>query len=154
MTNPLFNRLIFVFSFIGIFLAGYLWYMHAYPDDIPCGGPGGGCSEVAKSIYSQFPPAIGPPVAAFGTIGYLIICGLSFYRTLNEGVRLDRTSLLGIIAVAVLGTLFSLYLTAMEAFVIKHWCKWCLGSQALIALLMIFGVIEYLQKYPKSLSKY
>ena len=122
------------------------------PDDIPC-GQGGGCGDVARSAYSQFPPGVGPPVAAFGTIGYLLICGLSFYRTINEGVRLDRTLLLGIIVVAALGTLFSLYLTAMEAFVIHHWCKWCVGSQALIALLTILGIIEYRQKYPKSFSK-
>ena len=144
MANPFINRLIFVFSFIGIFLAGYLWYMHAYPEDIPC-GPGGGCAEVAMSPYSQFPPGIGPPVAAFGTIGYLIICGLALFRTQNEDRKRDRMLLLGIIGVAVLGTLFSLYLTAMEAFVIKHWCKWCLGSQALIVLLTIFGVVEWLR---------
>ena len=142
ISNPLFNRVMFVVSFIGIFLAGYLWYMHAYPEDIPCGGDGG-CAVVAMSKWSQFPPGIGPPVAAFGTMGYLIICGLAFYRTLNENATLDRKMLLLIVATAGLGTLFSLYLTGMEAFVIKHWCKWCLGSQGLIALLLAVSLLEW-----------
>ena len=144
MTNPLLNRLIFVFSFVGIFLAGYLWYMHAYPEDIPC-GPGGGCAAVAQSRYSEFPPGIGPPVAAYGTVGYIILCGLAFYRTLNEDAKRDRTLLLLLVLTGVLGTLFSLYLTAMEAYVIKHWCKWCLGSQALIALVTIFAILDWLR---------
>ncbi|MDX1932491.1 MAG: vitamin K epoxide reductase family protein, partial [Capsulimonadales bacterium] len=64
--NPLFNRLVFILSLIGLFVAGYLWYMHANPQDIPCGGSHG-CADVANSKYSQFPWGIGPPVAACST---------------------------------------------------------------------------------------
>ncbi|MBC7805619.1 MAG: hypothetical protein H7145_05655, partial [Akkermansiaceae bacterium] len=94
---PLANRLIFVLSVIGIFVAGYLWYLHATHADIPC-GLSNGCEMVAASKYARFPEGSTGPwyVAAWGTIGYLGFATLSFVRTLQTSPERDRV-LLGLL---------------------------------------------------------
>lgn len=141
---PIWNRLVFIFSIVGLLVASYLWNLHSHPADIPC-GPSHGCEIVANSRYSQFPPGAGPPVAAYGTIGYLAIAILSFLRTLPTTFRRDRSLLILVILCAALGTLVSLSLTYAELFIIKAICKWCVGSQIIIALLFVFGLIDLLR---------
>jgi uncharacterized membrane protein len=144
MKNPLLNRLIFVFSLTGLLIAGYMWYMHAYPADIPCGGSGG-CEQVATSRYSRFPPGSGPPVAAFGTLGYLGLTVLSFLRTLPGTAERDRRLLALILLGAAFGLAASLWLTYVEIFWIKAICKWCMASQ--FVMLLLFGTVltEWIQ---------
>jgi len=43
----------------------------------------------------------------------------------------------GISALTIFGTLFSIYLTAIELVAIKAICAWCLSSAVLMALLMV-----------------
>lgn len=144
-SHPGWNRAIFVLSFVGVFVAAFLWKMHATPQDIPC-GPSHGCADVANSPYSRFPFGSGPPVAAYGTIGYAALTVLAFLRTLlgDTGAR-DRTILLLILAGATLGAVASLGLTYLELFVIHAICKWCVASQTII--LIVFGIAtrEWLQ---------
>jgi uncharacterized membrane protein len=146
MMNPVLNRLVFVFSLIGIIVAGYLWYMHGHPEDIPCGASHG-CGDVAASPYSQFPPGSGPPVAAFGTLGYIAIATLSFLRTLPGMAKQDRTLLLLMLSGAAMGSAFSLWLTYLEINVIHAICRWCIGSQTIILILLTLTVAEWAQYY-------
>jgi len=143
MMNPVLNRLVFVFSLIGIIVAGYLWSMHGHPEDIPCGGGYHGCEDVANSPYSQFPPGSGPPVAAFGTLGYIAIATLSFLRTLPGMAKQDRTLLLLMLVGAAVGSVFSLWLTYLEINVIHAICRWCIGSQTLILILLTLTAMEW-----------
>lgn len=144
MSSPVLNRLIFVFSLIGLFVAGYLWYMHATPQDIPC-GPSHGCETVANSRYSRFPFGSGPPVAAWGTLGYLGIAALAFLRTLPNLASRDRLLLGLIVAAAAFGSAASLGLTWLEINVIKAICKWCVASQTIILLLLGLATADLLR---------
>ena len=144
MVNPLLNRLIFVFSLIGVIVAGYLWFMHAHPQDIPCGGSGG-CEQVANSPYSRFPPGVGPPVAAYGTLGYLALTVLSFLRTLPGTAERDRRLLALLLATATFGLAASLWLTYVEIFWIKAICRWCVGSQLIMLLLFGTALMDWIQ---------
>jgi uncharacterized membrane protein len=144
MVNPLLNRLIFVFSLIGVIVAGYLWFMHAHPADIPC-GPSHGCEQVANSPYSRFPPGVGPPVAAYGTLGYLALTVLSFLRTLLGTAERDRRLLALILAAATFGLAASLWLTYVEIFWIKAICRWCVGSQLIMLLLFGTALTDWIQ---------
>ncbi len=146
MKNPLYNRIVFLLSFVGLMVAGYLWFLHATHGDVPCGGSGG-CDRVAQSPYARFPAGKGPFVAAYGTLGYLTLVALSFLRTLGAGPKRDRL-LLGLIVLAAgAGTLFSLHLTYLELYVIQAICKWCVASQALILGVLFVSVAEVLQEY-------
>jgi uncharacterized membrane protein len=144
MMNPVLNRLVFVFSLVGVIVAGYLWYMHGHPADIPCGASHG-CEDVATSPYSQFPPGSGPPVAAFGTLGYIAIAMLSFLRTLPGMAGRDRTLLLLMLLGSAFGSLFSLWLTYLEINVIHAICRWCIGSQTIILILLALTGTEWAQ---------
>ncbi len=142
---PMLNRMIWVFSLLGILVAGYLWFMHAHPADIPC-GPSHGCETVANSRYSQFPFGSGPPVAAWGTMGYLALTALAFTRTLPGSASRDR-ALLGLILLgAGVGTLASAYLTYLEIAVIHAICKWCMGSQTIIAVVFGCALVDFLAR--------
>jgi uncharacterized membrane protein len=47
-------------------------------------------------------------------------------------------SRLALFAIALGGTLFSIYLTFLEPFVIGATCVWCLGSALCMTLLLVF----------------
>ena len=143
--NPLFNRTIFLLSMLGIVIAGLLWYWHAHPIDIPCGGTHS-CYEVAQSKYASFPMGSDYPVAMYGFFGYLGIIVVAFLRTLPSVPKTDKR-LLGLILLASsLGTLIALQLTYVEAFVIHAWCKWCVASQIIILSIALLSSFEMLQR--------
>ncbi|MBC8134924.1 MAG: vitamin K epoxide reductase family protein [Fibrella sp.] len=144
-TIPIANRLIFVLSVIGAFVAGYLWYLHATHADIPC-GMSSGCEMVAASKYARFPEGTSGPwyVAAWGTIGYLGFAILSFLRTLQTSPERDRILLGLLILGAVAGTVFSLRLTYLEIYVIHAICKWCITSQVIIFAIAAISFSEWL----------
>ena len=142
MNRPLLNRLVFVLSLAGMFLAIFLWKMHSAPNDIPCGVGNTSCADIARSAYSRFPVGYGPPVAALGTLGYVALAMLALARTAATPAR-DRVLLLASMGVSLLGTLFSLRLTAYE-FSINTWCKYCVASQILIAALFLITLFDWL----------
>ena len=149
---PILNRVVWVFSLLGILVAGYLWFMHAHPADIPC-GPSHGCETVANSRYSRFPFGSGPPVAAWGTVAYLALTVMAFLRTLGGSVGRDRV-LLGLITLgAGIGTFASLYLTYLEVAVIHAICKWCLGSQIIIGIVFVCAAVEMIRTRQKSVKE-
>ena len=39
--------------------------------------------------------------------------------------------------------LFSVYLSALEQFVIHAWCRWCIGSAAIATLIFLFTLPEF-----------
>ena len=51
-------------------------------------------------------------------------------------------------AIALVGFLFSMYLTYREAFTIHAYCQWCLGSAVLMTLLAILTTIRMLRTDP------
>jgi uncharacterized membrane protein len=145
--HPTLNRSIFLISLIGMIIAALLWKWHANPMDIPC-GPSHGCETVANSPYSRLPVGSGPPIAMWGTLGYLALAILAFLRTLDVAKSHLRLLNLGLIAGAIAGLFMSLRLTYLEFFVIHAVCKWCIGSQVLMLVLFTIVLFDFL-----SLSK-
>lgn len=133
-------------SLLGVMIAGYLWWAHIAHADLPCGGAGD-CDQVRNSPYSRFPfgKSDSPPVAAYGTLGYLALTALSFLRTLTTDGKRDRALLALILVGAALGTAASLYLTYLEIFVIKAICRWCVASQTILLALLITAGLEWLR---------
>jgi len=149
MRHPLINRAIFVLALVGLLIAGALWYWHSHPADIPCGGTGG-CETVASSPYSRLPVGTGPPIAMYGTLGYLAILVLTFLRTLpsvGEAPRRDTLASRLVLLGAVIGTAFSARLTYMEINpeYIGAICKWCMASQVLILLILVLSITDVMQ---------
>ncbi len=101
------------------------------------------CATVAKSGYSEM---LGVPVALIGMLGYLafvvISCFLiyrdvSHYPTLNVKL-LNRIML----AMAVGGFLFSVYLSFVQHAIIGVWCIMCIVSATLITIILLLAIIS------------
>jgi vitamin-K-epoxide reductase (warfarin-sensitive) len=92
------------------------------------------CDIVNRSEYSS---VMGIPVAAIGIAGYGVLLALAtLYRTRAE----TPTRLL---AAAVSGLGFALYLTYVEGHVLGTWCILCLSSLGIIAgIAVLAGVVK------------
>jgi uncharacterized membrane protein len=122
-----------VISLIGIGVAGYLTYTHYAGLNVVCLSSGG-CETVQKSVYSKL---AGVPVAVLGLAGYI---GLLFSLAIRN--ELGRIAGFGI---ALIGFLFSMYLTYREIFTIKAICQWCVSSAVLMTILTILTAIRVLR---------
>jgi len=81
------------------------------------------CDLVNRSVYST---VLGVPVALIGILGYLLILGLAtVYRE-----KAETPAILVLVSAGGLG--FALYLTYIEAYVLRAWCILCLTSLTLI----------------------
>ncbi|MFA5854309.1 MAG: vitamin K epoxide reductase family protein [Patescibacteria group bacterium] len=101
------------------------------------------CDLVNKGPYGEI---YGFPVAAIGIIGYLmiLIVATQFLRTKDPVLGKAMLFLLAG------GVAFSLYLTALEAFVIYAWCLVCLASLSSISGAAFTGFMVYRDLEPQS----
>jgi uncharacterized membrane protein/thiol-disulfide isomerase/thioredoxin len=120
------------FVAVGIGVAGYLSFIEVTHSPAVC-GPVGDCNTVNQSAYATLFGFL--PVGILGLLGYgLILVFWSLGRWGPEGVRDSAT--LALWAAAFFGTIFSVYLTFLEPFVIGATCVWCLSSAVIMALLL------------------
>jgi uncharacterized membrane protein len=105
----------------GIGVAGYLTWAHFADQSVVC-VQGGGCEEVQESSYSEI---AGIPVALLGLGSYLTVLGLLLWDAAIA--RLSAATL------ALVGLLFSVYLVAVQLFVIDAVCVWCMANDLVVA---------------------
>ena len=86
-----------------------------------------GCSEVLSSAYAHIGPV---PLAVLGAVAYFTVFSLAILAAF--GYRLAGPLLAGLVVVMFLMTLWLLYL---QAFVIHHFCQYCLLSAAVTTAL-------------------
>jgi uncharacterized membrane protein len=120
---------------LGAAVALYLTYVETTSTTAVC-GPVGDCNTVQSSIYARLLGIL--PIGVLGILGYLAI-GVAWLLHRSDG-RVGRWAALGLFAAAFLGTLFSIYLTFLEPFVIGATCAWCLLSALLMAALTLLAV--------------
>jgi uncharacterized membrane protein len=125
-----------VLSIIGIGIGTYLTYTHYAKLNVLCLSSGG-CETVQHSSYSKL---AGIPVATLGLAGYIgILISLWIRGELGRAVGFG---------LALVGFLFSMYLTYREAFTIHAYCQWCLGSATIMTILAILTAIRMLRFEP------
>jgi uncharacterized membrane protein len=122
-----------VLSVIGIGIGGYLTYTHYAGLHVLCLSSGG-CETVQHSRWSKLD---GVPVATLGLAGYIGIF-------ISVWIRGELGRALGF-GLALVGFLFSMYLTYREAFTIHAYCQWCLGSATILTVLAILTSIRMLR---------
>jgi uncharacterized membrane protein len=111
----------FIACIIGVLISGYIFVQKqhhrklACPRDNPCD----------TVLHSRFSRTFGISNELLGIIYFFCV---SFLLYLIISTTIYVPALLYILFFfLVLGGLFSLYLIGLQAFVIKHWCFWCLG---------------------------
>jgi uncharacterized membrane protein len=113
-----------VVAMVGVAVAGYLTWVHFDDAALVCVA-GGGCETVQESTYAA---VAGIPVALLGLGAYLLVLGLIAWDA--------PTARLGAAMVALIGLLFSMYLLALQLFVIDAVCVWCMANDVVVAPLL------------------
>ena len=93
--------------------------------------PNGSCQIIQQSEYGEI---LGIPVGLWGALGYLAIL-ITWSLSLLGSFRLLQIVPWTLLALTLLGVLFSLYFTFLEPFVIGATCPWCLTSAILMTIL-------------------
>jgi uncharacterized membrane protein len=121
-----------ILSVLGLGVAGYMTYIEFSHTQALC-GPIGNCNSVQTSRYATLWGFM--PVGVFGMIGYIAIAIAWVVQSLGTDNFKHYLSLV-MWGMALLGVLFSIYLTFLEPFVIGATCAWCISSAIIITLLL------------------
>ena len=111
-------------SLVGLADSLYLTVQHVTGQSLRC--TLSGCSEVLSSAYSHIGPV---PMAALGAAAYFVVFSLAILAAF--GYRSARPLLAALVTVMFLMTLWLLYL---QAFVIHHFCQYCLLSSTVTTM--------------------
>lgn len=133
MKATLYNRILIVLGFLGIFVSGVLTLAAFFGGNIPC-GPSHGCETVASDPSSHL--LIGIPNAFIGLLGYLLLTILASAR---EYMGFDDVnSIRASIAFSGFGFVVSVLLQLYSHFGIHAFCPWCFTSA--VAMTLMFGL--------------
>jgi uncharacterized membrane protein len=135
---------------IGLIAASYLSYVELTQSEAFC-GPVGDCNAVQHSKYAKLFGIL--PIAVLGLAGYISI--LIVWLLKNFGPKKwHKSASLTLVCLTGFGTLFSIYLTFLEPFVIGATCAWCLTSAVAMTMLLWISAAAYIDiKRPKRLKK-
>lgn len=111
----------------------------------------GHCDVVVKSEYSKF---FGIPVEYLGFAYYSIVCLSYLTFFIFPKISMHNLFALGVASVTACAFMFSIYLTSIQAFILKVWCTWCIASALICTAIFflvvqsaIFDMIPYLAQY-------
>jgi uncharacterized membrane protein len=124
-------------SLIGLADSIYLTVEHLAGRSVRCTLTSG-CSEVLSSPYAS---VRGYPLAALGALAYFVVFSLATLAAF--GYRYAGQLLTLIVAAMFLTTLWLLYL---QAFVIHHFCQFCLLSALVTTTLTVLAILALRQK--------
>jgi uncharacterized membrane protein len=122
-----------VLALAGVAVAGYLTIIHYAHTSPIC--TTGGCEKVQHSSYAEL---AGVPVALLGLLAYVAILG-------TTAVRGVGASLAGAV-LALSGAAFSGYLLWAQIARIHAICQWCVGNDAIVAVVAALCVARLLRE--------
>ena len=126
------NLIAAIVSLIGLGDAIYLTIQDITGESLRCTIISG-CSEVLSSKYAHVGPI---PLAAIGAFAYFVFFSLAILAAFGYGFL--RPLLLILVTFMFLTTLWLLYL---QAFVIGHFCQYCLLSAAVTTILAVLVIL-------------
>lgn len=115
----------------GLCVAGYLAYIEVTASPSFC--PLGDCDRVQTSEYARLFGVL--PIGWIG-VGGCVALLLTWLGTHLPVPRVRDLAAAAMLAGAAFGTLFSIYLTYLEAFVISAMCSWCLSSALIMTAIL------------------
>lgn len=121
---------------VGFVVSLYLSYVEMTQVEAVC-GPIPGCNTVQTSAYASI---LGVPVAVIGVLNYLVLGGLWVARRFVSPALAEQSKLT-MLGLAFVGTVFSIYLTAVEIFAIHAVCLWCITSAWVTGTLLVLLAI-------------
>jgi uncharacterized membrane protein len=125
-------------ALVGLGDSIYLTVQHITGESLRCTIISG-CSEVLSSPYSQVGPV---PLAAVGAAAYFTVFSLAILAAFGHRFAIPLLKI--VVAMMFLTTLWLLYL---QAFVIRHFCQYCLLSAAVTFTLAAVVAIAWRKKF-------
>ena len=130
------------FTIIGLGIFGFLLCIHIYkkkrsPKPLVCPLKGD-CDSVIKSDYSKL---FGIGLEVYGLLYYGLITASYFITHVRPELHVPAFYM-PLLMISTGAFLFSMYLTAVQAFKIKSWCTWCLTSAGISTLIAIVSYIK------------
>lgn len=124
-------------SFLGIIVAGYLTITYSSNEPIACIS-GEGCLTAQLSAYSSF---LGIQTPIYGLV-YYVALGIMAALWSDDN---RKTLQLPLAILTSIGLAVSIFLSFIEAFVLRAWCSWCVVSALLtvIAFIMFWKVSSH-----------
>lgn len=136
MKASLYNRILIVLGFLGIFVSGVLTLAAFFGGEIPC-GPSHGCETVANDPSSHM--ILGIPNAFIGLLGYILLTILASSR---EYLGFDdKNSIKASVLFSAIGFVVSLFLQGYSFLRIHAFCPWCFTSAVAMTLMFIFSLM-------------
>lgn len=124
--------LIILFAFVGFLIASYIRSKKHAEKPLVCPLEGS-CENVVHSSYSTL---FGIPLEIWGMFYYgITLVSYTVFFLFPEVMPLWASYIL--LGLSLIAFTFSIYLTAIQAFLIHHWCTWCLFSAGISTLIFL-----------------
>lgn len=127
-------------ALIGMGISGYLTVTTWMGQTVAGCAVGGGCDAVLSSQWSKL---FGLPTSFWGFLTYAALAGVAFIKKTDTHFKLAWV-------LALLGVLYSAYLTIIALTELRTTCPYCLTSGAVMVAILITVIYEW----PKSLPKF
>lgn len=130
------KAIVALLALAGFFLATYIRSTKNKVTPLVCPLEGS-CEEV---IFSKYSTILGVPIENVGMAYYFLTATAYILSILFPPMMPSWIPYLILIASAC-AFIFSMYLTAVQAVLLKHWCTWCLMSAGLCTLIFILALL-------------
>lgn len=130
-----------ILATLGAIVSTYLGFASRNHNNLVCGI--GDCAAVQSSIYAKIH---GISIAWMGLVMYLTILAMALVRETRQNSSPMLSGAL--VFVAMMGTMYSAYLTYLELVVIDAICQWCVVSAGLVLIIAIVEISRYLRAEP------
>lgn len=122
-----------ILAVIGFSVSFYLYYTKTHNKKIYCISKHD-CDAVVKSKYGK---TFGVENTLFGMLYYLMILAYGIVLLLDGNLFKGTSVYYFIVASSAASVLYSIYLTGVQAFVLKKWCDYCIVSSIASVLILI-----------------
>lgn len=125
-----------VLSVIGFAVSFYIYYSKKYDKPMYC-PIGKDCDAVVKSKYGK---TFGIENTIPGMLYYLMVMAYAIILLFNRNIFKGNIIYYLIVSASIGSVLFSIYLTGVQAFVLKKWCYYCIVS-SIASVLILFVLL-------------
>lgn len=124
-------------SLIGFAVSLYLFYSKTHNKAIYC-FIGHDCDEVVKSKYGE---TFGIENTLIGMLYYGVVIAYGIALFLNRNLFKWNIIYHSIVIASIASALMSIYLTGVQAFVLKKWCEYCIVSTIVSVLILLVLIL-------------
>ena len=120
-------------SLIGFAVSFYIYHTKKYNRKMYC-IIGENCDEVVKSRYGK---TLGMENTVTGMLYFTIIFIYGILLFSNGNIFKGNIIYYFVVSAGIASVLFSIYLTGVQAFVLRKWCEYCVVSSIASVLILI-----------------